>query len=143
MKKKMYLLGVFFLFVCSSFYVNDKKITIYIEEYDYVFTPQKIGCIDTIVGNLENGKLLKIVLSDCKGTMHIQYYKGKQKLEEGNYIASLDLLKKYITATNGITGKSHIRVSEYYQPLRSGTWIFYDTKGRVRYKKIYKEGIIQ
>ena len=143
MKKSIFLVSVFILIICSSFYNNDKKITIYLKEYNYVFTPQKVGCLDTLVEKLEDGRQLKIFLFDCAGKMRIECYKGKSKVEEGNYTGSLDLLKKYIFVTNGHTGKTHIKVSEYYQPLRSGDWLFYDMKGRLLNKKAYKEGVLQ
>ena len=57
MKRKLFFVLVFSIFVCSSFYSNDKKVTIFLEEYNYVFTPQKTGCIYTLVEKLENGRL--------------------------------------------------------------------------------------
>jgi len=143
MKKNILLILIFITLVSSSFYINNKKITIYLEEYEYVFTPQKIGCIDTLTDKLEDGRQLKILLFDCKGKMHVECYKGNQKIEEGDYINSLDLLKKYTTGVNGITGKRRISVREYYQPLRSGNWLFYNSKGQLLYKRVYKEGILQ
>jgi len=143
MKTVSYLLLVFIGVISSSFYRNDKRISIYLEEYEYSFTPQKIGCIDTLLDKLEDGRHLKIFLFECMGKMHIECYKDNRKIEEGDYINSLDLLKKYSYGVNGITGKKRIKVREYYQPLRSGDWLFYDSKGRLLYKKVYVEGVLQ
>lgn len=141
--KETFFYYLLVILVIGSSYNNDKKFTIYLQEYNYVFTPQKIGCLDTLVEKLEDGRRLKIFLFDCMGKMHIECYKGKSKVEEGNYTGSLDLLKKYIFLTNGHTGKTHVKVSEYYQPLRSGDWFFYDIKGLLLTKKNYKQGVLQ
>lgn len=143
MKQNMIFLTVIILTLCCSFCSYSKKISIYLREYNYSFTPQKEGCVDTLSKKLEDGRELKIFLFDCKGKMHIECYKNKNKIEEGDYISSLDLLKKYITTVNGISGGEKIGVYEFYEPLRSGSWIFYDNKGKLLFKKIYKEGIVQ
>lgn len=113
------------------------------DEYDYSFTPQQETWPDTIIKKIEDGRELKIVLFDCKGKMHLECFKNKKKIEEGDYVNSLDLLKKYINTVDGTNGIQNVKVYEYYQPLRSGTWFFYDLKGKLFYKKIYKSGVLQ
>ena len=143
MKIKYAFSLVCILIVSSSFLTYSSKITIYISEYDYSFTPQKEGCIDTLTKTTEDGRELRITLFDCRGKMHLQCFKNKVKIEEGDYINSLDLLKKYINRIDGIKGNQTIKVYEFYQPLRSGTWVFYDKKGKLLRKEIYKDGVIQ
>lgn len=135
---------LFCLFILASSFINySNKIPIYISEYGYVFTPQKELCLDTLVKITEDGKELKITLFDCRGKMHLQCFKNKVKVEEGDYVNSLDLLKKYINRIDGIKGGQAIRVYEFYQPLRSGTWFFYDKRGKLLRKENYKQGVIQ
>lgn len=112
-------------------------------EYNYLFTPQKETCSDTITKKIEDGRELKIVVFVCKGKMHLECFKNKKKIEEGDYINSFDLLKKYINKADGTNGIQPVKVYEYYQPLRSGTWFFYDLKGKFLYKKIYNTGVLQ
>jgi hypothetical protein len=141
-KKILFALGI--LIGASSFCGNQKKISIYIEEYNYFFTPQKINCLDTLVDKLDDGRTLRIFIYDCKGKMHLECFKGHQKIEEGDYINSLDLLKKYSRAVNAISGRREIIVREYYQPLRSGEWFFYNkNNGKLVDKKRYVQGILQ
>ena len=129
--------------MCGSFCYVNQKISIYMAEYDYSFTPQQTGCLDTFTKKVEDGRELKIVLFDCRGRMHLECFKNNKKIEEGDYINSLDILRKYITRVDGINGIQNIKVKEYYQPLRSGTWFFYDLKGKLLHKKIYKDGVLQ
>ncbi len=130
------------LLAIGSSFMNS-RIRIYISEYDFSFTPQKEGCIDTLVKTTEDGKVLKITLFDCRGKMHLECFKNKHKIEEGDYINSLDLLKKYINRIDGTKGRQTIQVYEFYQPLRSGTWLFYDKGGKIVRREKYKDGIIQ
>lgn len=130
-------------FTFFSFSENsNKRYRIYIAEYDYFFTPQN-GCIDTIIGTLRDNKSLRISLYSCLGKMHVQVLdSNKMKIEEGNYINSLDLLKRYSNAVNSMSSESRIKVYSYYQPLRSGEWLFYNGKGGLKMKKTYNKGII-
>ena len=128
----------------SSFKGNFKyfnKTAVYLKEYDYTFTPQKEGCVDTLKEKLDDGRELKITLSDCKGQMHLECYKKGAKVEEGDYTNSLALLKKYVNRIDGITGRLKIKTVEFYQPLRAGVWLFYDKKGCVIRKEIYVNGV--
>ena len=121
---------------------NNKRYRIYIAEYDYFFTPQN-GCLDTIAGALRDKKSLRISLYSCLGKMHVQVFdSNKIKIEEGNYINSLDLLKRYSNAVSMRPLQSRIKVYSYYQPLRSGEWLFYNSKGILQLKKRYDKGTI-
>ena len=132
------LIFTFFSFSGS----NSKPYRIYMAEYDYFFTPQN-GCIDTITGTLRDNTSLRINLYSCLGKMHVQVFdSNKVKIEEGNYINSLDLLKRYSNAISPGNGTSRIKVYSYYQPLRSGEWQFYNSKGILQMKKTYDEGTI-
>jgi hypothetical protein len=127
----------------SSFSHYDKAYSIFIKEYNYIFTPQRLECNDTLTDKLDDGRKLKIFLFDCKGKMHVQCFKGNKKVEEGEYVNSLDLLKKYSYGVNGVTGKRRVFVREYYQPLRSGDWLFFNSNGNIRLKRKYIEGLEQ
>ena len=138
-----YLLFLILVFTFFSFSESDiKKYRIYIAEYDYFFTPQN-SCTDTIVGTLRNNTSLSINLYSCLGKMHVQVFdSNKIKVEEGNYINSLDLLKRYSNVVNIMSSKSRIKVYSYYQPLRSGEWLFYNGKGILEVKKTYNKGSV-
>lgn len=136
-------LSIILIFTLFSFSKSKvKSYRIYLAEYDYFFTPQN-GCIDTITGTLRDNSSLCINLYSCMGKMKVQLFdSNKIKLEEGKYINSLDLLKRYSNAVNVTSSKSRINVYSYYQPLRSGEWLFYNSKGLLRMKKIYDKGVI-
>jgi hypothetical protein len=131
------------LTISSSFIYAPKKISIYISEYDFTFTPQKKRCNDTLTREIEDGKELKITLFDCEGKMHLEYFEDNIKVAEGDYINSLALLKKYISRIDGINGNESIKVYEYYQPLRSGRWHFYDKTGNLLRTDVYQDGVLK
>ena len=62
--------------------------------------------------------------------------------ERGNYIASLDLLRSYNNVYNLTKHTSKIVVGKYYQPLRDGTWNYYDTIGNIIKSEIYIKGVL-
>jgi len=120
-----------------------RRYPIFIAEYDFIFTPQN-GCIDTVSGHLQNGNSVRIKLYSCSGKMTIKVYDRNSKLvEEGQYMNSLDLLKKYTNLINVDSKKSVVKVYAYYQPLRTGEWRFYDSKGNIEFKKNYYVGSLR
>ena len=124
-------------------FTQQKKYSIFLEEYNYYFTPQKEGCVDTLrFDDLDGDLKLKITLFDCNGKMHLECFRQGVKREEGNYINPFGLLRQYSKGVNGITGKRRISVLEYYQPVRTGEWFFYDKNGRPLNKKKYDNGIV-
>lgn len=141
--RNIFLVILFLIGGSSSYCQNENKNRIYIEEYDCYFTPRKVDCTDTIVKSLEDGRVLKISLYGCMGKMHIECFRNNQKIEEGDYISSLCLLRKYVRSLNANTGITTISVREYYQPLRSGEWFIYNSEGRLIEKKMYMEGLEQ
>jgi hypothetical protein len=127
----------------DSLHLLKKKISIYIDEYDFVFTPQNIACKETIKDTLGSNRQLIIKVQNCEGKMYVLCQTNdKKKIEEGEYIESLTLLRKYITSVNAITAKNTIRVYEYYQPLRHGTWLIYDKNGNLSERIKYSKGIV-
>jgi hypothetical protein len=143
-KKYCYLILICLISTLFSFTAQKRKYKIFIAEYDCLFTPGN-ECIDTInIKARHNTFFLKIYLSDCRGQMYLQCYDSNHdKIEEGHYINSLDLLKKYTNELNFRNMTYRIKVSEYYQPLRSGKWLFYNKSGSVLYSKTYKNGVLE
>ena len=128
--------------IAFSFKKIDKKHRIHLVEYDCVFTPQK-NCIEDFEVVIGSSKKLSIQLLDCKGRMSVRCYNSNNvKIEEGNYINSLDLLKKYSNVVDISTKKTRIKIYSYYQPLRTGEWLFYDNNGVLITKKVYEKGIL-
>lgn len=141
-------LNIFFLllfFLCSSFTKNEKgNFRIKLIEYDLTFVPDKCKGMITKVDK-KKSRYYKLYLKDCKGTMLFESFDLQDSTlkERGSYIASLDLLKSYIYAINATTGKSEVKVSKYYQPLKDGTWYFYGDEGnKIKAKEIYKRGVL-
>ena len=117
------------------------KYRIKLAEYNYTFIPQG-RCSDTLVGNIEGSKFIKIFLFDCKGKMNVECFnKDSILLEKGSYINSLDLLKSYYYASDASRSKTTVKIISYYQPLRDGIWYFYDEKGKLVLNKMYEKGI--
>ena len=85
---------------------------------------------DTFKVKFEKDYNAKIFLYDCKGEMYLKLYKNQTLIKEGNYINSLDTLKMYAYNIDPFDGKIYILVRSYFEPLKCGTWIYYDEKGR-------------
>lgn len=129
-------------FFCVSYAFPEKeKYRIKIADYGYTFIPQQLNSI--IWGRLDDERLLKITVRDYKGEMHLKCFsKDSVLIEEGNYINSLELLVSYKYVIDGTSLKQRISVVNYYQPLRNGTWDFYDSFGKILLKKKYDAGIL-
>jgi hypothetical protein len=120
-----------------------QKTRIKVAEYNYTFIPQRQQCRDTFFAKIEGNRFLKIYLFSCKGSMNLECYnKDSVIIEKGPYESSLDLLKSYYYANDVTEHRAKIKVASYYQPLRNGTWYFYNEKGNLTLQKNYKDGIV-
>ncbi|GAO44443.1 hypothetical protein [Flavihumibacter petaseus] len=136
------LLVVLMPFLANGFNLsNSQNRPIYLLEFDCTIQPISASCNEKISAELEDGTSLTVQLSDCKGRMHITQLKNKIIVQEGDYINSLGLLRKYYTRVDGISGKQSIRIFEYYQPLRNGTWRYYNDKGKLIKQQMFNKGI--
>ncbi len=142
-------ISFFFLLVQLPMRKEEVQNDIYrikLNEYDYMFFPNS-KCIDTISAKISSGYKIKLYLFDCKGKMKVECFNKKSILiEKGSYSNSLDLLKKYVYAIKVGTGngkkKAVLKVLSYYQPLRTGIWLFYTDRGKLRMRKRFEKGIL-
>jgi len=128
---------IFLIFYCIP--TNLCSQVIHLKEYKIYFTPNK--CKDTIYEDLKENRQLKIYLHDCKGEMDVEVYFLKKIIEKGSYINSLDTLKSYATTKMLGSKEKKIVVESYFEPLRNGQWILYDSKRKKVIKKVYKQGL--
>jgi antitoxin component YwqK of YwqJK toxin-antitoxin module len=114
---------------------------IIIEDYNIVLANIKSPCQSNIIEHTRDGKKITIQLLDCMGKMNLKVYRNNKILEEGSYINSLDTLKGYVYKKTLGSFEKEIVVERYFQPLRDGTWRFYNSKG-ILYKKVnYIRGV--
>lgn len=120
------------------------QITLTYDEFGIKAYPKK--CIDTLVFKYVKSYpncTLKLFLHDCSGaaSFEVRSKSGLIKVK-GQFDAGVDTLRKYIFGTViGVTdGKTHISVVviKHLYPLRSGTWLYYDSKGKVIRKEEYE-----
>lgn len=144
MRKIKVLFALIAILSFLSWTFDSKFKRIIIEEYPgATIFPEKCSKQD-INCDLYDHRYLKITLFDYRGKMHLQCYSQDSVLrEEGDYVNSLALLKKYSSFYVSGTSKIIISVIEYYQPLRNGSWIFYDSTGRKTDSAFYMTGIKQ
>jgi hypothetical protein len=116
------------------------QIDIYLSDYKINITPKK--CNDKRSIYLTDSSLLKIDLLNCKGKMNIQQF-GKTGilLLSGQYCASLDTLKQYVQVLNLSLELVKIKVRKFFEPLKDGTWIYYQN-GQIDRKEKYNKGIL-
>lgn len=140
---KYLVINCWFIFL-QSFAIQTVTYPIFIQDYNVYLYPNK-GCTGSYLMKIEDSTTINIKLLSCKGEMDVKIYRNGLLQEKGKYINSLGLLKTYKTRTgynpqkNGFT--SEIFISEYYQPLRNGTWTFY--KNDSVQKVVYSKGLKQ
>lgn len=134
---------IIFLITLQSWQNSNFKIRrIIVKEYPGGTIIPRIGKNEKIECDLFDGRFLKINLKDIRGKMHLKCYsKDSFLVEEGNYENSLAILKKYTYGIGAGSGKTTIAVTEYYEPLRNGTWIIYDTTKKLFDTIQYKNGL--
>jgi hypothetical protein len=138
------ILLLFSLIITTSFRVPNVLHPIYLKECDFYLYPEK-GCKNVYNKKINDSSYININLYSCKGNMYVKLYVDSILVEEGKYINSLDLLKKYNNRV-GFSRKynkpiAQIFVSSYYQPLRDSIWTFYKEDSVIR--KVYRKGILQ
>lgn len=117
---------------------------VFFDEFDVTVKPTKK--VDTVTVKLSgdfSGKTLRIYFSDFKGESRFDLFdKNDRLLITGNYINSIDTLVKYkfaktIGASKGVS-KYSVVVVRYFQPLKSGHWIYYDKNGEIKQEIEYQ-----
>jgi hypothetical protein len=145
--KKNWLIFVFIFLIHSNKIACQTIRRIYLEEYKYTLVSQG-KCIDTFSAKISRDRTITIHLLSCKGQMNIECYnKNLILMEMGSYINSLDLLKKYVDLVTfdqryPNNHKVTIGIYSYYQPLRDGTWRFYNDEKKLYMQKNYKKGVL-
>ncbi len=135
------LVALLFIVSFSSFQTVKKR-RIIIKEYPgATILPRKLN--EIIFEDLFDQRFIKVKVFSYKGKMHLECYsKDSILLEVGDYTNSLSLLRKQNFAIVA-GGGENINVTEYYEPLRNGKWLFYDTLGRLYDSAYYVKGIKQ
>jgi hypothetical protein len=133
--KTLFLLVALF---CGVGFQQHRIIPIVIKEYRLATVyPQPNE--RKITKEVERG-FIKIDLYDRKGKMYLRFYsRDSVLLEEGNYQNSLALLRRYCYGLSP-EGENDIAICEYYEPLRTGKWLFYDSTGKLQDSIWYIKG---
>lgn len=118
--------------------------TLRYEQFGVEYRPVKIPDTATFY-NLEkypNNKLI-IYIVDTKGKSYFELIdKHNSVVMKGDYSNSIDTLCRYVfSKTLGNTDqKFHYKVFtiKYFQPLKSGTWSYFNSKRRLLRKEVYE-----
>ena len=99
---------------------------------------------EVLYADLYDGRYIKAHVHDYRGKMYLQCYSSDSiLLEEGNYNNSLTMLKKQVTGLASGESENRVLIIEYYEPLRNGRWLFYDSlTGKLKDSLFYKNGIL-
>ncbi len=128
------------LFICTLVCTASSQVDIYLRDYKTYITPMK--CRDSLIQYIKDSSFVKINLFNCKGKMSIKEFDNNGALlVTGQYEASLDTLKEYVDVFNLCGEIIAIKVYKYFQPLRTGVWIFYENQ-IVKRREKYKRGIL-
>jgi len=99
---------------------------------------------DTIKDKQSDGGAAEIIVLNCWGKAIVKRYDKKGNLVfEGAYCESIGLLKTYILVEDLVSGQRSYVVFTHYEPLKDGNWIYYNSKGKIKKKEVYKKGILQ
>lgn len=139
--RKLPVIGVAWLLHLPCLAQDSSTVKIKILEYRLNFYPA--NCDSTYNFRINQGRHLSINLMNCFGRMEVMCLDDADHIvEKGNYVNSLGLLKEYRTQIEASSLKKTITVVAFYQPLRDGTWFFYNTNGRLIKKIKYNKGIV-
>jgi len=142
--KKMNIISVICLclFIDSAFAQSKKcNLPILIDEYGIYKNFTKLNV--KIKEDITEDSYMEVVLYDCMGAMQLKGYKNNLVVVEGNYINSLDTLKACLKVLDPIELKESIIIQKYFQPLKNGTWKYYDLQGKLIKQEEWQNGILQ
>ncbi len=146
MKKKLAATSIIYLLLNTNIYgqSNFKCFTpIHIPEFKIYLRWLKNN--DTIV-KTEANKKFRLHFFSCQGDMYLQQLDSNGNiLMEGPFCKSLDTLREYGIALNPYDpyedGK--MEVEKYFEPLKSGTWLYYNEKHEIYKTELWYQGIIK
>ena len=128
--------------ICMFGFINQNStyIPIYIREFGVEIREiEKLG--DTLFYNKSGKEDFKFVFHDIKGQCSFERFINGKLYQRGQYVNSLDTLKRYVSSRNAHGKNSSISVQEYFEPLKNGEWITF--KAGKKIKEIYIMGILQ
>ncbi len=112
---------------------------VHLKQFSAYFLPDSCNCQMNI--DLLSGGYLKLNLKDCRGEMSFKFIDTIKKNEiEGQYINSLDTLKRYSYERSAIDGNEDISILQYFEPLPNGIWKYFK-KGKIIKEEYYEKGI--
>ena len=124
MVSKQILFSIFiFIVSCIACCGQENNVKILLPQYGTYFDlPQNYKIGDTLVWKVTKDKYVKIIFFDFRGKSYSEVFDGKNLIERGYYVNSLDTLKRYSSSNNrGKQGR--ISVLKYFEPLKNGSWI--------------------
>lgn len=126
----------------SYIFVEKKFRRIIFEEYPGgTILPKKIKN-EKISTKLYDGRYLEIFIYDYKGKSHVRCFsKDSILLEEGNYINSMGVFRKYTYGYSNNEKDVSVHIIEYYSPLRNGKWMIYNSLGNLKDSSFYIKGV--
>lgn len=143
MKKNKIILTTIFIF--SSLLViaqEQTKIPIRYEEYRYYYILKNSNKDTVFLKRKLDSLTLNIQLYSDMGASYVKVIKTNcgEIVEEGAYVNSLDILKRYARTFDPITYISKTIVESYYEPLRNGEWKIYKN-GKLNEIILYDKGM--
>lgn len=148
MKNLFFILLINFFSIFPN--ISDGQIPLDYDEIGIRFTPKK--GVDTIeLSTTKFNKNFKCVinLKNLLGACDFKIYDTKGILFlEGHYSNCHDTLTKYrFSKRLGLAQKNRtiygVTLYKYYYPLKTGQWIYYDRKGKVKEQYFYEYEMIE
>src|SRR6185437_9612961 len=97
---------------------------------------------DTII-KISGNKEVRLHFFSCQGDNYFQELDSNhKKIMEGTFCKSLDTLKEYFIAINPSDPYDEkTEIMKYFEPLKSGIWLYYNEKQEIYKKEIWYQGV--
>lgn len=134
-----YCLLVFAFFTCC-FKLYSQDLSWYFPEYEHYLKPDK-NCNQNSVASIWGWQYLKIKVKDSCRTVEVSCYRSKDSTlkDRGIYINTRDTVAQKSVVSQAGADSIRIVHSQKVVFRRTGTWKFYDNRGRIlktiKYKK--------
>jgi len=123
------------------------KVDIYLSpggNFTGMYFPLNSSCTDTVKETISENSYYMCYLKDCMGAMKFEAFTNGILVIEGNYVNSIDTFKRCVVVDDGHNPNQPmiVKAEEYLQPLKDGTWKYYDKKGKLIKEETWDKGIL-
>lgn len=109
------------------------------------YVASRIESIPFVDTAFNDSSYLVVHIISCKGKGRFEEYDlaSNKKVRSGSFASSLGVLKEYATCIDAETGLELICIDIFYEPLKDGPWMYYNSEGYIQKIEQYEMGILR